>query len=1262
MSKSYLSSTSRTLDPDKRSFTTIVGRHDKRLTDADINLIQDLQDLKRKKLVNAASYSGCLTAKPMLFNPFNELTFFMPAMEVLFDGDIVNVAGNAIADLSLNKIALPRTYKGLSTPLYWAPGTTSNADALGYVIYLELWYRCLDTDKGTGYYTAADGSKSFYAYGCTACDPANLIPDDVIDPFQGISTTLRVQTQWVIRATPISLAYDFTTNKDGLTPGKDASETVYAQGPAQAVTPFTFANMGSVNGDYGLWRAGDGNPNNALLTLDGYVYAMPLAVVFQRNRGVFDISANPFGCAHKQLQNSGLVRFGLSGRPDGKLADAIYADDVVDTRRSTTLTGYDFNQLLEVGFTELISGHTSLKVARGEQPGNKAEALGSKLEYTCAVANSSMANVDVVGQFDSFMNGFSSDARTYYTSKVFTIQDKAAGTKGARWAKGDTLVFDLGVNAPLATAIDYVLVQTLVKDADDAEKYVPLVLYGGQVKINGVGTRTVTVQLDQDPTGTPFDPEMNPITIMVGIRYAANQGMDLRKVPCEISGGELRDTKSQISAFQVRGVSEYDVRKYYAPNQTLTLDVLNPNYSNLVFGTRVIRTISNSTATLEGTSSVTTLFKIPCAQPNSLLTAVYAIKARDAVANQMLLITRREIVKETDGTYSLVVGVSGAVSSTGITQFSLMCYNTAQVSYVAAVKGVTAIEEVVAVGREQADPFLNDRRVKFIRSIKDSATGQVTLYFAADGCSITGISGDDLTDRYIFVQDGTGKLSAVKCTMEIFGSILTIKVTSTVYDLLTAKFVLFASILPSLDANSSLYLQSTYVPYQGEGVERREYSVITTDDMATVTTNGTGAAPIPGVKDVSPFNRDLPIVTTLPNRVDWSDATLLNTPVGSEIDGNYYAKRLSNVAHTYSAVLHANDFIEPLQGYKRKRVRLLSKSGSRGFGKLLPHIGFAIKKPKPKNVLGDNLQTTIAPVTLYVNPETGSDSNDGFSKTTAKKTIWGAILLLPPVIRHPVSIVLLAASQNSYNMATGSCTYAYVGGSKTSVGAKIYSLATLAFTMQEAGRVSIGREVGTNSLIEINATAFTGFSDGLTAAFFVLESRVTFNGIKFKGFTNHAVKAIDSDVEFVDCEFENQVSVSAEQGALVTINKGQFSLDDTATGVILSASGLTVSGTKLWLSKINAKPAAFFVATRASSISLYDHDVAKTSGIEMLGTTPSVIPVVIAQNGSNVTAGPTWVTNGRLILQSNSNYTKAATSSFGHVETYSAQAIYQDQI
>src|SRR5208337_1248909 len=133
----------------------------------------------------------------------------------------------------------------------------------------------------------------------------------------------RAQIQWRINIQRVALTYDFTKFQFGLDPGARPSEIVYGQ--AGQTTPiaapaYQFTNMASINGDSGLWRAGNGNVFNSLATMDGYSYAIPLAVVFQRNSGPFTIAQNPYGCADPNNHNTGLLKFQISGRFDSKLA------------------------------------------------------------------------------------------------------------------------------------------------------------------------------------------------------------------------------------------------------------------------------------------------------------------------------------------------------------------------------------------------------------------------------------------------------------------------------------------------------------------------------------------------------------------------------------------------------------------------------------------------------------------------------------------------------------------------------------------------------------------------------------------------------------------------------------------------------------------------------------------------------------------------------------------------------------------------------
>src|ERR1700676_2843801 len=97
---------SRTLDPSQKSLRTIVALHDHEISDADINVIQDLQDLKRVRVLNDMVSSGSLTYAPMVFNPQNPLVFTIPAFDVLFNGTVVTITGNMSSDFTQNRVQI----------------------------------------------------------------------------------------------------------------------------------------------------------------------------------------------------------------------------------------------------------------------------------------------------------------------------------------------------------------------------------------------------------------------------------------------------------------------------------------------------------------------------------------------------------------------------------------------------------------------------------------------------------------------------------------------------------------------------------------------------------------------------------------------------------------------------------------------------------------------------------------------------------------------------------------------------------------------------------------------------------------------------------------------------------------------------------------------------------------------------------------------------------------------------------------------------
>jgi hypothetical protein len=594
-----------------------------------------------------------------------------------------------------------------------------------------------------------------------------------------------------------------------------------------------------------------------------------------------------------------------------------------------------------------------------------------------------------------------------------------------------------------------------------------------------------------------------------------------------------------------------------------------------------------------------------------------------------------------NGTNCLVT-VSGAVTVGAQPMFTFLAQDTTQLVYNAPVRGVTAIEEVVLFGTYTSDPTLTmeQRIVKESVSLDSTgATPVTTMVFAANGCTIKGIAGNDVS-KLIWVKDNVGNLNSVPVASANFtNGLVTVTINGDYYTS-SPQFFFVGSILPALSPTSTLVLQERYVPYQGEGTTTHQYDVLLTGDSALITTNGTGKAPVVGLADVYPYNREIPISTTLPCQLAWKDATLTNAAVASFFDSNYEAMRQNNVEHTFEAPLHTNDFIPPMNKDTRKQVQLLSSGGGRGFSQATPHLGFAIRPLVSRTVLGQNLQATTAPIVLYVNNQNGSDNNDGLSLQTPKLTITAALNLLPPVLRHPCSIQLVDTKTPFSILSSASTLEVIALGDGVIRSSEYYALANLAFTMQESGRLVIttNRTAGATNRVTIDATGYVG--DGTpTSAFFIDTTRVIFNGISFTGFQDPAIKGINSDIEFVDCNWQSNIQCgSFEQGCGVIVENGNITLPDGGTGFVMSSSELTVSGTTLGV-VAGADSGAFFTGERQSTINLSNHGTSTLQETNIIATTV----VAEVQLNSSVVVDPSFQTNGMADLAANSVLSRQVT-------------------
>lgn len=281
------STVSRTLDPRNRQFSQVVWQVDKPPMDAEFNLQAQIDSGKLSvALTSAGTQSGFFSSPMDSLNDFttdalwSNLFTVGTARDPILNGEaseetaplLANVNGWIIPLAGTNSTDL-RNFVKLNPP----PETGGRTD----LVYLEVWQALVSANPSTANKPSAS---TVYKYGNVDFGGTNLT-DDLTDPNIRFETTKRVQTQYRLSVfgsgvTGINLSQYPEGLGDPNLLGRGTSTT--------PVGGMVYTNMRTALGDAGLYRAGDGDPTNDLGTVDGYVYAVPVAAVFRRNSAAYD--------------------------------------------------------------------------------------------------------------------------------------------------------------------------------------------------------------------------------------------------------------------------------------------------------------------------------------------------------------------------------------------------------------------------------------------------------------------------------------------------------------------------------------------------------------------------------------------------------------------------------------------------------------------------------------------------------------------------------------------------------------------------------------------------------------------------------------------------------------------------------------------------------------------------------------------------------------------------------------------------------------
>jgi len=353
MSDNFGTNQNRVLDVENRSLDNVVFQNRIPSLTSELNLINQISNDKTQKVLKSIYPSGWLkvdsidqlsdsitennarSGQVLCSSSYGSNTF------KLVSTDMSNVAVVNGWPILIQKTIPEKPYDLVKDLI--SIKLPPNSGSYRYdVVFLEVWRKLVGE------------SDLIYPYGNVQA-PSSLDKQIVWDSV-GIETTKRVQLQYRIRD-KIDSAYtsniDFNQYPEGL-----GSPQIKAIGgnPDGTFTTYSFTNAGVK--DPGLYIAGTGSDADkiALNTVDGFVYAIPMFVVYRRAN--YDYSTNKIHGAKVTSNNT------RSDRPDGKKLDLIYSSDIVDLRHTSLSSNGNLDSILKRSFRKLISGNLRTKIGK----------------------------------------------------------------------------------------------------------------------------------------------------------------------------------------------------------------------------------------------------------------------------------------------------------------------------------------------------------------------------------------------------------------------------------------------------------------------------------------------------------------------------------------------------------------------------------------------------------------------------------------------------------------------------------------------------------------------------------------------------------------------------------------------------------------------------------------------------------------------------------------------------------------------------------
>ena len=312
----------------------------------------------------------------------NSTDWEIGANDIITAGNIVN----AINNQSGFSITADNNGKNIVTLTAIVPGSNGNTTSISVVSTNAQALVLSGLFSGGEDRLNKPAQNKIYRHGNVQSDSSSWLWDQLTDPVIDTESTQRVQVQYRIRVTGTDEGVNHKMHPDGFTtPRNIAGPTgqINAQGSQASpvdLYPFVPADgtsnrdNSSANAyeivDSGLFIAGDGSEASAqaLGTIDGYVYAIPICFVFRKNNASDSQSVKGFDPINNTnggpMSNHtgftgpiGTIGAGYSDRPDKGYCDVITGTDILDLRRNISFEGVDLKAELQYQMQSLLDGN-----------------------------------------------------------------------------------------------------------------------------------------------------------------------------------------------------------------------------------------------------------------------------------------------------------------------------------------------------------------------------------------------------------------------------------------------------------------------------------------------------------------------------------------------------------------------------------------------------------------------------------------------------------------------------------------------------------------------------------------------------------------------------------------------------------------------------------------------------------------------------------------------------------------------------------------